>query len=111
MGQVHSLDFQVSEHCQDFCDWHLFADFEDIKETRNILLDVQLDSQRLVSHVLDTPEISDLTVSLLLKLSNVLQVVVYVAHIVVKDLLGRVLYTNKKVHVLENSTITYWLES
>ena len=93
MGQVGSLNLQIAKDSKDLGHGHLAAHFENVKETRDVLLNVKLHSQRLECHVLDPPHVGHPTVSTHLKFGNALKEVVHIVYIIVKNLLGRVLYS------------------
>ena len=91
MRQVCGLDLQVAEHGQYLCHGHLSAYFENIEEARDVLLNIKLDAKRLESHVLDPPHVHIFDVSGHFELCDALEESVHIVHVVVKDLLSRVL--------------------
>ena len=91
MRQVCGLDLQVAEHGQYLCHGHLTAYFENIEEARDVLLNIKLDAKRLESHVLDPPHVHIFDVSGHFELCDALEESVHIVHVVVKDLLSRVL--------------------
>ena len=94
--QVCRLDLKIAKDCKHLGHGQLFAHLEDIEETGDVLLDVQLHLQRLEGHILDAPQVRDLAVGAHLELGDVGHEHVDVVHVVVKDLLGRVLYSSKQ---------------
>lgn len=96
--QIDRLNVQVGEHGKNLGDGQAFVDSQDVEEARNVLLDVQLDFQRLKGHVFDAPHVRDLAVGNLFELADLLQEIVHIFHVVIEDLLSRILYflSNKK---------------
>ena len=99
MRQVRCLDLQVAEDGQYLGHRHLAAHLENIEETRDVLLDVKLDAKGLESHVLDPPHIRHLNVRGHFELCDALEESVHVGHVVVEDLLGRILLSTPKTMV------------
>ena len=91
MCQVRGLDLQVAKDGQYLCHGHLSAHFENIEEARDVLLNIKLDAKRLESHVLDPPHVHIFDVSGHFELCDALKESVHIVHVVVEDLLGRVL--------------------
>ncbi len=91
MSQIWRLNLQVAKDGQNLGHGYIFADFENVKKTRNVFLDIKLDSQRLESHILDSPQISHLAIRVHFKLGDALQETIHVVHVGVKDLLSGIL--------------------
>lgn len=97
MRQVGCLDIKVGEHCQNFGDLDSASHLQDVEQSWNVLLDIQLDVEGLIRHVFDPPNVLHVTVRVVLELCQLLDEVVDVCNVVVEDLLSWVLYcpTNK----------------
>ena len=63
MRQIGRLNLEVAEDGQDFGNWHLTSHLKDVKETRDVLLDVQLDAEGLEGHVFYSPQIRHLPIA------------------------------------------------
>lgn len=95
MRQVCRLDLQVAEDGQNLGHGHLTAHFQNVEQTWDVLLDVQLHAERLECHVFDPPHVRNAilrTVCAHLELRDALKEVVDVSHIVIEYLLGWILY-------------------
>jgi mannose-1-phosphate guanylyltransferase len=68
MLQVNWLNLQIAENWHDLGDWNRLVWFKDVKQTRNVLLDVKLDLKRLKRQIFDPPDISHVFVRNLLEL-------------------------------------------
>ena len=97
MGQVRCLDLQVAEDGEDFGHGHLATHFQNVEETRDVLLDIKLHAKWLKSHVFDPPHVQHVDISGSLELGDALQESVHIVDVVVKDLLGRILYCPQKM--------------
>ena len=91
MGQIGCLDLQIAKDGEDFGHGHLTPDFEDVEETWDVLLDVQLHTQGLKGHIFDPPHVIHVDVGGALEFGDALKEGVHVVDVVVEDLLSGVL--------------------
>lgn len=91
MRQVRRLDFEVGEHGEHLRDLDTLAHFKNVEQARDVLLNVKLDPQGLVGHVLDPPHILHIVVRTVFELGDPLDVVVHICNGVVEHQLRWVL--------------------
>ena len=89
--QIDSLNVEVAKDGEDLGDGESVVDAENVKQAGDVLLDVQLDFERLKSHVFDSPHVRYLAVRDFFELAHLFQEIVHIFHVVVENLLCRIL--------------------
>jgi len=91
--EVDALDLQVAEDRYDFGDGDLLRRLKDVKQTGNVLLNVERHIERLEGHIFDAPNVGHVLVCDLLKLFDFREEIVHVLDTIVKHDLFVIDYT------------------